>query len=291
MKLLCNCCPRQCNAERTDNDNIGGYCKMPLLPKIAKVSVHNWEEPCISGFGGSGTIFFSGCSLNCVYCQNYEISHNGFGKVVSIKRLAEIFKELENKKVQNINLVNPTHYFYAIKKALEIYRPNIPIIYNSSGYDLEENILEDIFDVYLFDLKYLNCDDALKYSNAKNYPKIAQNAILTACKLKNECVFDENKMINRGVIIRHLVLPRHTNDAIEIIKWVNENCPNAFLSIMSQYIPFNTEKFPEINRKITKREYDKVLDAILDLDLKNVFIQNNSSADEKYIPNFDLGGV
>lgn len=291
MKLLCNCCPRKCNAERSDDVNIGGYCKMPLLPKIARVGIHNWEEPCVSGKNGSGTIFFSGCSLNCVYCQNHKISHGGFGKVISIERLAEIFKELENSGVQNINLVNPTHYFYAIKKALEIYRPNLPIIYNSGGYDNPDNILENIFDVYLFDLKYLNNNDAFKYSKAANYPDVAKNAILTAYNLKPEVVLDEDKMIKSGIIIRHLVLPRHTNDAIEIIKWANENCPNTFFSIMSQYIPFNTDKFPEINRKITKREYEKVLESINDTNFADVFVQYITSADEKFIPDFNLEGV
>ncbi len=291
MKLLCNCCPRKCNALRTDEQNITGYCKMPLLPKVAKVDVHKWEEPCVSGFGGSGTIFFSGCSLNCVYCQNHKISHGGFGKIVSIQRLAEIFKELENMGAENINLVNPTHYFYAIKSALEIYRPKIPIIYNSGGYDNEENILENIFDVYLFDLKYLNPDAASKYSKAKDYPQIAKKAILTAYMLKPKVVLDDNKMIKSGVIIRHLVLPRHTNDAIDVINWANNNCPNTFFSLMSQYIPFNTQNYPEIDRKITKREYDKVLDALVNTNFANVFVQDISSADEKFIPNFDLKGV
>lgn len=291
MKLLCNCCPRQCNAIRTANQNIGGYCKMPSLPKIAKVDVHKWEEPCVSGFNGSGTIFFSGCSLTCVYCQNYKISHGGFGKIISIQRLAEIFKELEATGVENINLVNPTHYFYAIKSALEIYRPSIPIVYNSSGYDKVENISENIFDVYLFDLKYLNTDTALKYSKAKDYPQIAKNAILSAYKLKPNIVLDDNQMIKSGVIIRHLLLPRHTNEAIDIIQWANKNCPNSTFSLMSQYVPFNTQNHPEINRKITKREYEKVLDVLDDANFANIFIQDITSADEKYIPDFNLKGV
>ncbi len=291
--MNCNLCPRKCNAARSESQNIGGFCKAPLLPKIARAALHFWEEPCISGSKGSGTVFFSGCSLNCVYCQNHDVSRNIIGKTISYERLAEIFKELENSGAHNINLVTPSHYVYAIKKALDIYRPNIPIIYNSGGYDSVDTLkfLEGYIDIYLMDFKYIKEDKAQKYSGAKNYPIVAIDAIKETYRQVGGCDFSDNIM-KKGLIIRHLLLPQGTNDAISIFNWVKENTPNAYFSIMSQYTPMSAcENYPEINRKITKREYEKVISAICESNFKNCYIQEKASSSTEYIPKFNLEGV
>ena len=266
---------------------------MPLLPKVARAALHFWEEPVISGKNGSGTVFFSGCSLSCAFCQNYGVSNGDIGKTVSYNRLAEIFKELEQAGAHNINLVSPTHYVLAIKKALDIYRPKIPVVYNSGGYDGVKalEILKDYVDVYLMDLKYLSSDRALRYSSAPDYPQMAKNAILEAIRQQPECIIKDGIM-QKGVIIRHLILPQGTKEAMAVFDWVKENAPQSFLSIMSQYTPCGRAyDMPEINRKITKREYEKVLDYICGFDFPNVFIQESASASEEYIPDFNLQGV
>ena len=266
---------------------------MPLLPKVARADLHFWEEPCISGKQGSGTIFFSGCSLSCVYCQNYDISHNGYGKIISYERLAEIFKELEQKGANNINLVNPTHYVYAIKKALDLYKPNIPVVYNSGGYDRVETLksLEGYIDVYLMDLKYLSAENAFKYSNAEDYPDVVQKALLECYHQKNICVF-ENELLKSGVIIRHLLLPQGTNEAIRVFDWYKKNIPNAYFSIMSQYSPCGAAvNISPINRSVTSREYNKVLDYICESNEERVYFQERESKDKRYIPKFNLYGV
>ncbi len=265
---------------------------MPLFPVVARAALHFGEEPCISGKNGSGTIFFSGCPLSCVYCQNYEISHLKKGVLITPQRLSEIFRELEQKGAHNINLVNPTHFIWAIKEALSIYRPKIPLVYNSGGYDLPQVIKEDIFDIYLMDLKYISDEKALKYSKAENYFEYAEKSIKTAYKLCSESVFDSQGIMQKGLIIRHLCLPLATNEAIRVIDWVSENTPKAYLSIMSQYFPTGkAEQYSEINRKITKREYEKVLSYVMEKNLENVFVQERSSADKTYVPEFDFEGL
>lgn len=262
---------------------------MPYLPKIARADLHFWEEPCISGKNGSGTIFFSGCTLRCVYCQNFEISHKGNGKIITVEELADIMRKLEQRGAHNINFVNPTHYFHIIKEALKIYKPKIPLVCNSSGYELESNIKEDIFDIYLFDLKYVSGKKSLKYSGVADYFDVASKAITTAYKLKGAPKIDSNGIMHSGVIIRHLVLPLSTNEAISVIDWFCENTQDAYLSIMAQYVPCgNAEKHKEINRKITKREYEKVLDYLCSKDIKNIYIQDRISSDTKFIPDFNL---
>ena len=286
--MKCNLCPRRCNTERNETENLNGFCKMPLRPKIARADLHFWEEPCISGKNGSGTVFFSGCTLSCVYCQNYDISHKCNGKEITVEELAEIFKELENKGAHNINLVTPTHYALAIKEALKIYKPQIPIVYNSSGYERVEalKMLEGLVDIFLLDLKYLNRDRALKYSSALDYPEYAKNAILEACRQQPACEFKDGIM-QKGVIIRHLLLPQGTREAMAVFDWIRENASGAYFSIMSQYIPMgNAENFKEINRKITKREYEKVIDYICGFDFPKVYMPEKSSADKKFIPDF-----
>lgn len=289
--MVCNLCPRQCKALRTERDNLNGYCKMPLLPKVARANLHFWEEPIISGKNGSGTVFFSGCPLSCVYCQNYDISQKGKGKVLSYEELAEIFKSLEQKGAHNINLVTPTHYCLAIKKALDIYRPNIPIVYNSGGYERVETLkmLEGYIDIFLLDFKYISNDKALNYSNAENYPEYAKKAILEAIRQQPKTVI-ENGIMKKGVIVRHLLLPQATREAMAIFDWVRKNAESVYFSIMSQYIPcYKAEEMPIINRKVTKREYEKVLDYIAESGFQNVFSQEKKSADKCYIPDFDMG--
>ncbi len=289
MKQLCNSCPRKCNAVRTDYENIGGYCAAPLLPKIARADLHFGEEPCISGTGGSGTIFFSGCNMRCVYCQNYEISHLNKGKIISVEELAEIFRELEKKGAHNINFVNPTHYIETIKAALKIYTPKIPLVCNTSGYELRDSIKQNIFDIYLFDLKYFSVEKALKYSAASDYFEKASEALKAAYELIPECVLDENGIMQSGIIVRHLLLPSATKEAISIIDWFFENTPNAYFSLMAQYVPCGkAELYKEINRRVTEREYNKVLNHLLNKGEENIFIQDIISADKKYIPDFNL---
>lgn len=264
---------------------------MPLYPKIARADLHFWEEPCISGKNGSGTIFFSGCSLRCVYCQNYEISHKNGGVLKTPEELAEIMRELENKGAHNINFVNPTHYVPAIKEALKIYKPSVPLVYNSGGYDNVSVIEEDIFDIYLMDLKYISNEISLKYSAAANYFEKASAAIKAAYKLKGEPRI-KNGIMQSGLIIRHLVLPMNTRETIKVIDWVSENADGAYFSLMAQYIPCGkAAEFKELNRPITEREYNKTVDYLCSKNLKNVYIQDRKSAKDTYIPKFDLGGV
>ena len=261
---------------------------MPLLPKVARADLHFWEEPCISGKNGSGTVFFSGCQLRCVFCQNSEISAGGKGEVISYQKLAEIFKMLESKGAHNINLVSPSHYTDAIKKALDIYKPNIPIVYNSGGYDSVDSLksLDGYIDIYLMDLKYLSNDRAGLYSKAENYPEVAKNAILEAYRQQEKAVI-KGGVMQKGVIIRHLLLPQGTREAMAVFDFVKENMPNAYFSIMSQYIPWGEAiNLPIINRKVTAREYEKVLDYISDSNFGNVFIQERTSADKCFIPAF-----
>lgn len=291
--MICNLCPRRCNAERTEADFSGGFCGQPLQPTVARAALHFWEEPCISGEKGSGTVFFGGCNLDCVFCQNYSVSHGGTGKLVSFSRLAEIFRELEAAGAHNINLVSPSHCIPAVIRALEIYRPAIPVVYNSGGYDTVEAIkaLEPYIDIFLMDLKYLTPERAARYSGAENYPEYAAAAIKAAYLQRPECIF-ENGIMKRGLIVRHLLLPAGTAEAVRVFDWVRENTPNAYFSIMSQYVPFGrAAEFKEINRRVTAREYEKVLSYICASDFENVFIQDKKSSDEKFIPSFDLTGV
>lgn len=287
---MCNDCPRKCNVDR--KNGTFGICKSGYLPKIARAGLHFGEEPCISGKNGSGTVFFSGCSLKCVFCQNFNISHENFGKAISIKRMSEIFKELEEKGAHNINLVTPTHYISAIKEALRLYRPNIPIVYNCSGYEDISVIEENIFDVFLFDFKFFSREKSQKYAKCDDYFDIASKAIKRAYEIKGKPVLDREGLMQSGVIVRHLLLPSATNDAISIIDWLEKNTPDIYFSLMSQYVPlYDAVNYKEINRKITAREYNKVVDACLDRKFKEIYIQEMSSATDEMIPDFDLTGI
>lgn len=289
MSDLCCICPRECNADRKNGQT--GFCRMTENPKIARVSKHMWEEPCISGDMGSGTIFFSGCVMRCAFCQNYKISAENFGKEISVEQLADCYKKLEQQGVHNINLVNPTHFVPAIIKSLDIYRPPLPIIYNCGGYEKKETLktLEGYIDVYLPDFKYAFAELAEKYSKAKNYPSVAVKAIREMLRQQPENIFDENGIIQKGVIIRHLILPSNTRNSIAVTDMLRENFgTDITVSLMAQYVPYGrASDFSEINRKITRREYNKVL-AHLERSGLNGYTQELSSATEEYIPDFNL---
>lgn len=289
----CRLCPRDCGAER-DSDMGKGYCGMPSEPVVARAALHFFEEPCISGKNGSGAVFFSGCSLGCVFCQNYEISAKRSGKKITVQRLAEIFRELEGKGAHNINLVNPTHYSSAIKAALDIYRPSVPVVYNTGGYEKAEVIrsLEGYVDIYLPDLKYISSERSAKYSAAGDYWGVAAPALREMHRQAGKPQFSGDGMLEKGMLVRHLILPQGTAEAIAVINWVRDNLPNAGLSLMSQYMPYGRAgEFKEINRRITAREYDKVLSAFDESGISFGYTQERSSSDEKYLPDFDFTGV
>ena len=293
--MLCNLCPRNCN---TDRDVKAGYCKMSNTVKISRAALHHWEEPCISAENGSGTVFFSGCNMGCVYCQNQDISHQGFGKEISTDRLAQIFLELQAKNSHNINLVTPTHFVPQIITALQTARKNglsLPIVYNTSGYEKVENIksLDGVVDVYLPDFKYISADMAQKYSFCGDYPQMAKNAIAEMVRQTGPCVFDDDGVIQKGTIVRVLVLPGYAGEAKKVIEYLyNTYGDDIFISIMSQYTPCtNLEKYPEINRPLTAEEYDDVVDFAVELGLENGFVQEGESANESFIPPFNLEGV
>lgn len=289
--MICNQCPRRCNVDR---ENALGYCKAPNAYKLARASLHFWEEPCISGKSGSGAVFFSGCNLGCVFCQNYEISHKCKGVEVSEERLIRIFEHLVDEGANNINLVNPTHYAVQLAHTLKKYKPPVPVVYNTSGYESVDTLklLDGLVDIYLPDFKYIRNDKALRYSRAEDYPQFAMPALTEMKRQVGNDVFDENGIMKRGMIIRHLVLPGNTNSAIQALDYLAENFGDTYISVMAQYVPCtDLSEYKEINRKITKREYDKVVNHILDLGLEKVFLQKLESATEDYIPDFDLSGV
>lgn len=292
---ICNICPRNCNVDR---ESTKGFCGMYETVKISRAALHMWEEPCISGEKGSGTVFFSGCNMKCVFCQNKEISTDGFGKEISIDRLADIFLELQSKGALNINLVTPTHYTKQIIAAVKLSKSKglkLPIVYNTSSYEKIETLkeLEEIVDIWLPDFKYIDNNVAERYSKAKNYAEYAKAAIDEMIRQQPNCVFDENGIIQKGVIVRHLVLPGQVQGAKDIIKYLYEKYgENIFISIMSQYTPCtNLSDYPEIDRKLTWDEYNSVVDYAIDLGLENGFLQEEESASESFIPPFDLEGV
>lgn len=292
--MKCSLCPRRCRSERTESENKSGYCRCSLTPRVARAALHFWEEPCISGSRGSGTVFFSGCSLGCRFCQNAEISRGRFGEDISVERLAEIFAELEKAGAHNINLVSPTHYALAIADALKIYRPKIPIVWNSGGYETEETLqmIGSFADIFLIDFKFFSPERAARYCAAGDYPKAVAAAIKKCFEMQPECKFDENGIMQKGVIVRHLLLPQGTRDAIAIFNWTMENASGAYFSLMSQYVPCGDAlKDSVINRRVTKREYEKVLSVITESGFENCYIQDEESAVKDYIPPFDLTGV
>lgn len=294
MIAACKLCPRRCGAVRPDTQNGLGACGMPALPTLARAALHFGEEPCISGQNGSGTVFFSGCTLRCSFCQNRPISHGGFGETVTVRRLADIFRELVEQGAHNVNLVSPTPFVPAIQEALAFYRPPVPVIYNSSGYELPETIrsLAGLVDVFLPDLKYHSPALAASLSAAADYPATARAAIAEMATLTGPVELDENGMIRRGTMVRHLVLPGHTGDSMEVLRWLAEQGPpGVYLSLMFQYTPMGENADPALNRRLTQRECDKMIDFTLSLGLENGYMQERSSSDARFIPAFDLTGV
>ena len=282
---VCTVCPNNC---KVDRDAKAGGCGVTNQIKLAKYALHFYEEPVISGENGSGAVFFSGCSLNCAFCQNYELSHKARGKEFSIDGLATIFKELEEMGANNINLVNPTHYSLQIVKALDKYRPNIPIVWNTHGYETLQNlsIIDPYVDIYLPDLKYYTPSRARRYTKKENYFERAKDAISFMLNAKKPVM--ENGLLKRGVIVRHLVLPENTDDSIKILEFLRPIIGDNYLSIMSQYTPFGSiENLKELNRKITRREYQKVVDKALSLGFENLFLQDFTSSGEEFIPDWD----
>ena len=287
----CKICPHNCNVNRL-NGKIG-RCKCADKIKIALASVHNYEEPCISGINGSGTIFFSNCNMNCIYCQNYEISQLGKGKEISIKELTDIFINQQEKGVNNINLVTPTMYAFQIIEAIKLAKKNgliIPIIYNTNGYEKIETLkaLQGYIDVYLPDLKYYSNKLSIKYSKVNNYFSVATEAIKEMYRQVGTPKFNEDGIIQRGIIIRHLVLPNHIQNSKNILKWIKENMPqDVYVSIMAQYFPTYKAKEDELlNRKLTKKEYKEIEKFLYTLDLKNGYIQELGEHEEEYVPDF-----
>ena len=290
---ICNACPRKCNVERNIGEFSRGFCKMPYNAVLARASLHLWEEPVISGERGSGAIFFSGCNLRCVFCQNYEISHENFGKQVSKSEFIDIVKNLENQGAHTINLVNPTHFVPFIKEVFSEYKPSVPVVYNTGGYDDVESIrsLQGLIDVYLPDLKYFDSDVSKKYSNAENYFEKASKAVLEMQRQVGKSVIKDGIM-QKGIIIRHLVLPKNTDQSIKILRWIKDNLPiDTYISLMSQYVPYVKTEYKELNRRIVTAEYQKVIDEFERLGFENGFMQERSSAQTDFIPKFDLSGI
>lgn len=290
--MKCSLCPRMCMAERTGETG-QGVCSSGMLPRIARAALHFDEEPVISANGGSGAVFFSGCSLNCCFCQNFSISHESFGKTVTVERLREIYQELIRAGAQNINLVSAAHFLPAVLKSLT-EKPPVPVIWNSSGYEKADTIrlLEGRCDVYLPDFKYALSGPAERYSKAKDYFEYASGAISEMLRQAPEVRLNENGNIQKGVIIRHLILPGQVENSKRVLSYIREHFEGAWVSLMAQYVPMGeARKYPEINRPITRDEYDEVVDFMLDLGLEDGFIQDMESADSKYTPAFDLTGV
>lgn len=291
-KLIeCNICPNNCKVNRVEGKV--GVCKANSNVKIALASLHYFEEPCISGKKGSGTVFFSNCNMKCKFCQNYKISAQSKGKEISIEELAQNFLELQEQGANNINLVTPTIYAYQIIEAIKIAKIKglkIPIIYNSNGYESLETLkaLKGYIDVYLPDLKYYYDDIAFKYSGVKNYFKYATEAIKEMCNQVGEPKFDENGIIKKGVIIRHLVLPNNIENSKQVLKWLKNNIDERiYISIMAQYFPcYKAKEIEELSRKLTKEEYEEIENFVYELDIKNGYMQELGEHEEEYVPDF-----
>lgn len=297
--LLSNCilCPRNCGVNRMNGQT--GYCGMPADLMVARAALHMWEEPCISGNVGSGTVFFSGCNLKCVFCQNHSIALGDCGKPVSIQRLAEIFLELQEKGAANINLVTPTHYIPQIRDALihsKKHGLTLPIVYNTSSYETPASLtlLDGLIDIYLPDLKYYSKELSHEYSYAYNYFEISSSAIAEMYRQVGSPIFDETTgLMKKGIIVRHLLLPGQSKDTKKILRYLYETYGDTiYISIMNQYTPLpHASHIPNLNRQITPEEYDKIIRFALALGIRNAYIQEGETADESFIPSFDYEGV
>ena len=301
MKIMnkyenCLLCPRKCGINRSTGQT--GVCGVSAEIRVARAALHYWEEPCISGEKGSGAVFFSGCSLHCVFCQNREISDGKAGKVISKERLSDIFIELADKGANNINLVTPGQYIPDIVWAVSDARRRgmkLPIVYNTSGYEnvTELKLLEGIVDVYLPDFKYMDSALSAKYSRAKDYPSVAKQAISEMVRQQPRVVIDDaTGLIQKGVIVRQLLLPGHVNDAKAILKYLHDTYQNSiYISMMSQFTPIALKAYPEINRTVTRREYERLIDYAIKIGITNAFIQEGDVAKDSFIPAFDCEGV
>ncbi len=293
--VTCSLCPRMC---RTDRRKTTGYCGVTDTLRVARAALHFWEEPCISGEEGSGAVFFAGCNLRCVFCQNYEIARAKQGKEISVERLAEIFLELQEQKANNLNLVTATHYVPQVIKALEQAKMkglHIPVVYNCGGYEGVETLkmLEGLVDIYLPDFKYMDPQRAKTYSHAEDYPETAKKALAEMVRQQPECRFDQRGIIEKGVIARHLMLPGGIKDSKAVVRYLYETYGDAiFISLMNQYTPLpHVAAYPEINRKLKKFEYDRLVDYAISLGVENGFIQEGETAEESFIPAFTGEGV
>lgn len=292
----CLLCPRKCGINRSTGQT--GVCGVSSEIKVARAALHYWEEPCISGKRGSGAVFFSGCSLHCVFCQNREISDGKEGKVISKDRLSDIFMELEGKGANNINLVTPGQYIPDIVWAVNDAKSRgmkLPIIYNTSGYEnvTELKLLEGIVDVYLPDFKYMDSTLSARYSRAKDYPSVAKQALSEMVRQQPDVVIDDaTGLIQKGVIVRQLLLPGHVNDAKAVLKYLYDTYhDHVYISMMSQFTPIALKDYPEINRTVTRREYERLVDYALEIGITNAFIQEGDVAKDSFIPAFDCEGV
>lgn len=298
-KLLeeCNLCPRNCGVNRLAGER--GYCGQTAELTAARAALHMWEEPCISGNCGSGTVFFTGCALHCVFCQNGKIANGQLGKSLSVERLAEIFLELQEQGAANINLVTAGHFVPQVIAALDLAKAkgmHLPVVYNTSGYEKVENLrlLEGYVDIYLPDFKYWEPETAQNYSHAPDYPGAAKAAIAEMVRQTGEPVFEDD-MLKRGTVVRHLLLPGHVREAKQIISYLHETYGNQiYISIMNQYTPMEeieTAGYPELARKVTSREYEKVLDHAINIGVENGFMQEGGTASESFIPDFECQGI
>lgn len=292
----CTLCPRNCKVNR--NQGKTGYCKETNELVIARAALHYWEEPCISGDAGSGAVFFSGCAMGCVFCQNRNIANGKTGKKISIERLVEIFFELKAQGALNINLVTPSHYIVQVIEAIQAAKKqgfDLPFVYNCSGYEKEETIrlLDGLIDIYLPDFKYYEESVALRYSKAKNYFEYASKSLEEMVRQVGEPEFEEDGRMRKGVIVRHLQLPNHMEDSKKVIEYLYKTYQDKiYISIMNQFTPLSgLEDYPEINRKLTTEEYDELVDYAIDLGVENGFIQEGETASESFIPDFDGSGV
>lgn len=295
----CTLCPRHCHADRNNRNSLTGVCHETKQLRLARAALHFWEEPCISGKQGSGTIFFSGCTLRCVFCQNHSIADGSVGKEVSDERFVQILLELQKKGANNINLVTPTHFVPLIVDGIQQARKHglhLPIVYNTSGYETMETLqqLDGIVDIYLPDLKYNNSTISQKYSFASDYFSVASRALKEMYRQVGDPIFDTNGMMQKGMIVRHLVLPGCIQDSKAVIQYLYETfSDHIYISIMNQYTPMPAVQmlYPELNRKVTEEEYEEVVNYAIELGVENGFIQEGETADESFIPAFDYEGL
>ncbi|MQL52483.1 radical SAM protein [Desulfofundulus thermobenzoicus] len=292
----CTLCPRNCRVNRLAGEK--GFCRAPGRPKVAQASLHFWEEPCISGRKGSGTVFFSQCNMRCVFCQNHEISQDGFGREIEVAQLAGVFLDLQQQGAHNINLVSPTPYIPLIARAIELAREKglaLPVVYNTNAYEKVEALamLEGLVDIYLPDLKYFSDEPSRRYSAAPGYFAVATAAIKEMYRQVGALVLDEQGVARRGLMIRHLVLPGQVEDSKQVLRWIAANLPGeVYISLMAQYFPaYRAGGIPPLNRRLRRKEYEQVVACLLELNRDQGYVQELEAASPDYVPAFDLTGL